>query len=262
MSLIIQNLSVSLNSKEILKDISLTVKPGEIHALMGPNGSGKSTLAGSLMGNESYQVQSGKCKVQIDGKDILRLKTEERAREGLFLAFQNPIAIPGVTVANLIRTAVNLTGSENKEITTAKNNPALSMWDFNKKILETAKHFHIPQEFLTRSLNEEFSGGEKKKLEMLQAVMLKPKFAIFDEIDTGLDVDALQIVAEGISELKKNGSGIIIITHYNRILKYAIPNYVHILVDGSIVETGDKRLALEIEKNGYKKWVKSVNVKT
>src|SRR3989338_5085238 len=173
MSLIIDHLSVSLNSKEILHDISLMIKSGEIHALMGPNGSGKSTLAGSLMGNETYKVKGERLKVKVDDKDITNLKTEERAREGLFLAFQNPIAVPGVTVPNLLRTALNLSKNP-PESKRSVNNPALSFSEFNKRLLTTSKQFNIPQEFLKRSLNEEFSGGEKKKLEMLQAVMLKP----------------------------------------------------------------------------------------
>ncbi|MBI5452494.1 ABC transporter ATP-binding protein [Candidatus Gottesmanbacteria bacterium] len=270
MSLKIKNLSVSLGEKQILKDISLEIKPGTIHAIMGPNGSGKSTLAQALMGNPNYKIQNPKSKIQINNKNIINYGPDERAREGLFLAFQNPTAIPGVSVANLLKTAYQLVKSKNKESrhkvgirdavnahssqTASGHNPALSVWQFNEMLVEKAKKLGIPQEFLRRSLNEAFSGGEKKKLEMLQALVLEPKYAIFDEIDTGLDVDALKIVAKAIDELKKTGCGVVVITHYQRILKFAKPDFVHILVKGKIVASDGGKLAQTVEKSGYKKW--------
>ena len=258
MSLTIKNLFASLSNKQILKGIDLKVNSGETHAIMGPNGSGKSTLAGVLMGNPAYIINppagGQKSKIKINDKNIIDLKPDERARMGLFLAFQNPVSIPGVTVANLLRTVYRLVKSKNKESRRTGHNPVLSVWQFNEQLIEKAKRLSIPSEFLKRSLNEEFSGGEKKKLEMLQATVLEPKFAIFDEIDTGLDVDALRIVARGIEELKKIKTGILIITHYQRILRFVKPDFVHILISGKIVTSGDSKLAKEVEKNGYKKW--------
>ena len=192
----------------------------------------------------------------MNGTQIIKLKPDERARQGLFLAFQNPISIPGVTVANLLRTAYQLRKKQKTKNKKQKklHNPALSVWEFNERLVVAAKKLGIPQEFLRRSLNEEFSGGEKKKIEMLQAIILEPKYAIFDEIDTGLDVDALKIVANAISLLKKHGTGVLLITHYQRILRYVKPDFVHIVVAGRIVENGNYRLAEEIERNGYNKW--------
>ncbi len=256
MSLLINNLSVYLDKRQILDGINLEVKQGTIHAIMGPNGSGKSTLAQALMGNSAYEIRSGK--LEVGKKDIRDLKPDEKAREGLFLAFQNPVAIPGVNVANLLKTAYQIT-KEPFDFAQGKQkklyNPALSVWKFNEMLVEKAKKLGIPQEFLRRSLNEAFSGGEKKKLEMLQAVVLSPKYAIFDEIDTGLDVDALRIVARAIDELKRMGCGVLVITHYQRILKFAHPDFVHILVKGKIAVSGGEKLAIEVEKNGYRKWV-------
>ncbi len=253
MSLKIVNLSVFLKDRQILKGINLEVESGTLHVIMGPNGSGKSTLAQALMGNTTYEIQNPKSKIQINKINIINLKTDERGRLGLFLAFQNPVGIPGVTVAQLLRTAYQLTHKDNKK-GKAGHNPALSVWKFNEMLLEKAKKLGIAQDFLRRGLNETFSGGEKKKLEMLQAIVLTPAYAIFDEIDTGLDVDALKIVAKGIDTLKRNGTGVIVITHYQRILKYAKPDFVHILVGGKIVESGKPDLAKNVEKNGYKKW--------
>lgn len=257
MSLLISHLSVALNERTILTDINLEIIPGSLHALMGPNGSGKSTLAGALMGDEKYKVSTkGRSSVgrkmqnstvTIDGKNIIGLATDERAREGLFLAFQNPIAIPGVNVANLLRTAYQKRQKEKKQ------SPA-SLMEFNTKLLAKATMLGIQKDFLRRSLNEEFSGGEKKKLEMLQAIVLSPKYAVFDEIDTGVDVDALKIIAQSIAQLKRNGIGVLVITHYQRILRYARPDRVHILVNGTVVESGDASLAQEVEKEGYKRW--------
>lgn len=244
MSLIINNLSVFLGQRKIIDSLNMEVQPGKVHAIMGPNGSGKSTLAQVLMGNQNYRANCTSLK--LNGTDLTLMKTDERARAGLFLAFQNPLPIPGVNVANLLRTAYqSSTKGENTE----------SVWKFNEQLLKKAKLLNIPQEFLRRSLNEAFSGGEKKKLEMLQAIALSPRYAIFDEIDTGLDIDALRIVAAGINTLKKAGSGILIITHYQRILRYLKPDYIHILISGRIVESGNYKLSHKIEKIGYNKWV-------
>ncbi len=247
MSLSISHFFASLQDRIIVNDVSLEIAPGALHALMGPNGSGKSTLAAALMGDGKYQVENPKSTVKINGKDILGMSTDERAREGLFLAFQNPIAIPGVNVANLLRTASQKGNTQKKQSTA-------SLITFNKELLATATRLGIQKEFLRRSLNEEFSGGEKKKLEMLQAIVLSPKYAVFDEIDTGVDVDALKTIALSIAELKQKGTGVMVITHYQRILRYARPDFVHILVNGSIVASGDASLAQEVEKEGYKKW--------
>lgn len=263
MSLTVTHLWVSVDGKQILRDINLGIKPGKIHALMGPNGSGKSTLAQVLMGNPSYKIQnpnlleknSGQAKIQINGENIRDKAPDERAKMGLFLAFQNPVSVPGVSVANLLRSAYQAKKGEAKP-KKASSNPALSVWKFNEHLVEKAKLLGIPQEFLKRGLNEDFSGGEKKKLEMLQAVMLSPKYTIFDEIDTGLDVDALKTVAKTIELLRQSGAGILIITHYQRILRFAKPDYVHILIDGEIAESGSHQLAHEVEKSGYKRWVK------
>lgn len=265
MSLTIKNLSVAIGDKNILSGVNLEVFAGKIHALMGPNGSGKSTLAATLMGDPGYNIKNPAppaggqgSKIKINDKEITGLKPDERGRTGLFLAFQNPIAVPGVSVANLLKTAYQLQKNQKSKFKKQKktHNPALSVWEFNEMLVKKARELSIPQEFLRKSLNEEFSGGEKKKLEMLQALVLSPKYAIFDEIDTGLDVDALKIVASGISRLKKEGSGILIITHYLRILKYVRPDFVHVLVKGKMVESGNYKLAEEIEKKGYKKWMK------
>lgn len=247
-TLSISNLHVSIDQKEILRGVSLTIKTGEVHTIMGPNGSGKSTLVYALMGHPAYKIQSSKSKVQINGKNIINLPAEERAKAGLFLAFQSPIAVPGVSVINLLRST--------QDAPQKTQNPLLfrhsiSMIEFIKTIKEHAKILHIDESFLSRGIHDGFSGGEKKKMEMLQALTLAPKFAIFDEIDTGLDVDALKVVAHGIDILSKKGTGVIIITHYQRILKYVKPDFVHILVNGKIVKTGKASLARAIEEHGY-----------
>lgn len=254
MSLIVKKLSVFSGKKQILKDVNLEIKEGTISALMGPNGSGKTTLALTLAGSKNLGLRieipaspAGKYELRMDGRNIKNLKPDERARLGLFLAFQNPVAIPGVSVANLLRAAYQAIH---------KHNPALNVWDFNKMLVEKAKLLHIPQEFLGRSVNADFSGGEKKKIEILQALVLKPKYIILDEIDTGLDVDALKIVADSIKQLKNSGCGILIITHYLRILKHLTPDLVHILADGKIVAFGGYELAKEVEKRGYGRWTK------
>lgn len=260
MTLKIKNLEADLEKKKILKGINLDITQGKIHAIMGPNGSGKSTLAQVIMGNPAYEVTNPKSQIILNGNQILHKKTEERAKSGIFLAFQNPVTVPGVSVANLLKTAyqtVHKPLGDGKNKKTSVHNPALSVWDFHTLLVREAEKLSIAKELLGRSLNDGFSGGEKKKIEMLQAIILAPHYAIFDEIDTGLDVDALKSVAMGIKKLKEKGTGVLIITHYQRILKFAIPDTVFILVDGKIVDKGSKKLAFEIEKNGYKQWLRS-----
>jgi len=255
----ISNFQAAVEDKSILHGVTITVSPGEVHAVMGPNGSGKSTLAYALMGHPSYTVDpASQC--FLDGKNILELSPDERARAGLFLAFQSPIAIPGITVVNLLRTAYQEIHGEKKQTQEVAQNPVLqrrwqaggmSIQEFTKRMKEYGKELAMNDNFFTRSIHDGFSGGEKKKLEMLQALVLAPKFAIFDEIDTGLDVDALKVVAHGIDMLTKQGTGVIVITHYQRILQYLKPDAVHVLVKGSIVKSGKAALAKKIEKNGY-----------
>lgn len=262
----IKNLHISIEGKEVLKGTSLVVTPGQVHAIMGPNGSGKSTLAYALMGHPSYkcQMQNAQCRIKIGNKNLLKLSTEERARAGLYLALQSPIAITGVSVMQLLRTAYQelhrITTSHKKNI----QNPVLARrWqangialpEFMAKVKESAHKLRLNESFLDRNVHDGFSGGEKKKAEMLQALVFAPKFAIFDEIDTGLDVDALQIVGKGINQLRRGNTGVIIITHYNRILRYVTPDVVHVLVHGKIVDTGNATLAKKIEKEGYAKYV-------
>lgn len=241
MKLSIQNVRISVEGKEIIHGISLEVRSREVHAIMGPNGSGKSTLGNGLMGHPSY---STKGKILLDGKDISKRKTHERAKFGIFLALQSPLAIPGVTVANLLRSA-------RQEVRAIQNPVFVRQWKGITQLKEYAKQLHLDESFLSRGLNDGFSGGEKKKMELLQALMLEPKFALFDEIDTGLDIDALKIVASAIGMLKNKGTGILIITHYQRILKYLKPDYVHVLIDGAIVKSENAHLAETIEKEGY-----------
>lgn len=267
-TLVVSHLRASIENKEILRDVSLRIASGEVHAVMGPNGSGKSTLAYALMGHPSYVISNQSSVIKINGKKINTLPADERAKAGLFLAFQSPIAIPGVSVINLLRSAYQeLHGSAGSPLRAKKesgvgktaligrwNVTDMSLADFTAIVKKHARDLRIEDSFLSRGIHDGFSGGEKKKIEMLQALTLSPKFAIFDEIDTGLDVDALKVVARGVSLLATSGTGVIIITHYQRILKYLKPDVVHILVKGKIVKTGKASLAREIEDKGYKRY--------
>lgn len=242
----IKDLRAAVDGKEILRGVNLTVKPGEVHAIMGPNGSGKSTLAQVLAGKEDYEVLGGS--VTFNGKDLFELKAEDRAREGMFLAFQYPIEIPGVSNVNLLKTAVN-------EIKKYRGEEQIDALDFLKMIKEKMKLVEMPQDLLNRSVNEGFSGGEKKRNEVFQMAVLDPKLAILDETDSGLDIDALRIVANGVNSLRKPTNAFIVVTHYQRLLDYIVPDFVHILYKGRIIKSGDKSLALFLEEKGYD-WVK------
>ena len=242
----IENLHAEVEDKAILKGLNLHVKPGEIHAIMGPNGAGKSTLASIVAGKEDYEVTEGN--IELDGEDISELAPEERAHKGVFLSFQYPVEIPGVTVTNFIKTAIN----ESRKAQGLDDMPAKDML---KKIREKSELLEIDRKFLSRSINEGFSGGEKKRNEIFQMAMLEPKLAILDETDSGLDIDALRIVANGVNKLKSKDNAVIVITHYQRLLDYIIPDFVHVLHDGKIVKTGDASLAMKLEKQGYD-WVK------
>ena len=238
----IENLHVSIDGKEILKGLSLDVKPGEIHAIMGPNGSGKSTLSSVIAGNEDYEVVKGN--IFFNGENIEDLSADERANRGIFMSFQYPVAIPGITVTNFIKTAIN----SNLKARGEKEMPAGEMLE---KIREKSKLLEIDSKFLSRSLNEGFSGGEKKRNEIFQMAMLEPNLAILDETDSGLDIDALKVVANGVNKLKNDDNAIVIITHYQRLLDYITPDFVHVLQEGKISKSGDKSLALELEEKGY-----------
>jgi Fe-S cluster assembly ATP-binding protein len=242
----INNLVAEIDGKEILKGLNLEVKPGEVHAIMGPNGAGKSTMASVIAGREDYEVTQGT--IELDGEDIGELAPEERAHEGIFLSFQYPVEIPGVTVTNFIKTAIN----ETRKATGLEDMPAKDMLNM---IREKSILLNIDRKFLSRSLNEGFSGGEKKRNEIFQMAMLEPKLAILDETDSGLDIDALKVVANGVNKLKSSDNAFIIITHYQRLLDYIVPDFVHVLHDGKIVKTGDASLALELEAKGYD-WIK------
>ncbi len=244
----IKDLKASVDGKEILKGINLEVKPGEVHAIMGPNGSGKSTLSSVLAGNERFEVDGGE--VQFNGKDLLDLSAEDRAREGLFLSFQYPVEIPGVSMVNFMKAAVN---AKRKYL----GQEPISAQDFLKTLRDKKKIVEIDDRLTSRSVNEGFSGGEKKKNEIFQMAMLEPKLSILDETDSGLDIDALKIVAQGVNKLKTPETSTIVITHYQRLLDYIVPDYVHILYKGRIVKSGTKELALEMEEKGYD-WIKSL----
>ena len=238
----INNLHVRIGEREILKGLNLEVQPGEVHAIMGPNGTGKSTLASALTGKEEYEVTAGE--VTFCSKNLLEMEADERAREGLFLAFQYPVEIPGVTVTNFMKAAVNAKRKhEGKEPIAAK--------DFLALMRDKAALVEISKEFLSRSLNEGFSGGEKKRNEIFQMAMLEPKLAILDETDSGLDIDALKIVSNGVNTLRNAGNAFLIITHYQRLLNYIVPDFVHVMYDGKIVKSGGKELALQLEAQGY-----------
>ena len=242
----IKNLGCRIGDQEILKGLNLKVNKGEVHAIMGPNGSGKSTLASAVAGNETYEVIKGD--ILFKGENIIELAPEERAHKGIFLSFQYPIEIPGITVTNFIKTSIN---SNLK----ARGENEMSARDMLKKIREKAALLEIDSKFLSRSLNEGFSGGEKKRNEIFQMAMLEPSLSILDETDSGLDIDALKIVANGVNKLKNKNNAIIVITHYQRLLDYIVPDYVHVLHDGKIVKSGSKDLAHELEEKGYD-WIK------
>lgn len=246
--LVVKNLHVNIGDKEILKGVDLTVKQGEIHAIMGPNGTGKSTLAYTLMGHPSYEVTAGEA--WFKGQNILELEPDERSRLGLFLAFQYPVAIPGVTVANFLRTALNARRrAENPD------DKGVPVPEFRKMLKEKMDVLKMDHTFAGRYLNDGFSGGEKKRAEILQMAALKPEIAILDETDSGLDIDALRIVADGVNALTGSDMGVLVITHYQRLLNYIKPDYVHIMLDGRIVESGGPDLALHLEEQGYD-WVR------
>lgn len=247
----IKNLHARIEEREILKGLHLDVKPGEVHAIMGPNGSGKSTLASVLAGKEDYEVTEGS--IEFNGKDFLELEPNERAGEGLFLAFQYPVEIPGVSNTNFLKEAVN-------SVRNYRGEEPLDAARFLKMMREKAKLVEIDQSFLKRSVNEGFSGGEKKRNEIFQMAVLDPKLAVLDETDSGLDIDALKIVANGVNQLRSADRSFIVITHYQRLLNYIVPDVVHVLYNGQIVKTGDKSLALELEEKGYEQIKKDVAV--
>ncbi|MDA0684135.1 MAG: Fe-S cluster assembly ATPase SufC [Bacteroidetes bacterium] len=252
--LTINNLHVSIEEeqKEILKGLNLEVKPGEVHAIMGPNGSGKSTLASVLAGRDGYEVTEGS--VTFDGEDLLELEADERAREGLFLAFQYPVELPGVSMANFLKQAVN-------SVREHRGQDALSAGDFLKLMKEKAAIVSLDPSLKARAVNEGFSGGEKKRSEIFQLALLDPKLAILDETDSGLDIDALRIVADGVNGLRNENRSFVLITHYQRLLDYIVPDFVHVLVDGRIVLSGGKELALQLEEKGYD-WIKDEQTQT
>jgi Fe-S cluster assembly ATP-binding protein len=242
----IKNLHASVEDKNILRGIDLTVNPGEVHAIMGPNGSGKSTLASVIAGKEEYEVSKGE--ILLEGEDIEELSAEERAHKGVFMSFQYPVEIPGVTVTNFMKTAIN----ETRKAQGMDDMPANEML---KMIREKSEMLEIDRKFLSRSLNEGFSGGEKKRNEIFQMAMLEPKLAILDETDSGLDIDALRIVANGVNKLRNKDNAVVVITHYQRLLDHIVPDFVHVLYEGRIVKSGGKELAHELEEKGYD-WIK------
>ena len=246
--LTIENLHAKVEGKEILNGIDLDVKSGEVHAIMGPNGSGKSTLSAVIAGHQDYLVTKGA--MLLDGEDLSEFDAEERAHKGVFLSFQYPIEIPGVSVTNFIKTAINAS----RKAKGIEDMPANVML---KKIREKSSLLNIDSRFLSRSLNEGFSGGEKKRNEIFQMAMLEPKLSVLDETDSGLDIDALKIVANGVNKLKSKDNAIIVITHYQRLLEYIVPDFVHVLFDGKIVKSGTKKLAVELEEKGYD-WIKEM----
>jgi len=248
----IENLHAGVEGRDILKGLSLEIKPGEVHAIMGPNGSGKSTLASVLAGREDYEITDGT--IDYLGKDLLDMGPEERAREGVFLAFQYPVEIPGVNTTYFLRAAAN-------EVRKHRGEEELDAVGFLKLVKEKMKILELPESFLKRPVNAGFSGGEKKRNEIFQMAVLEPKFAVLDETDSGLDIDALRVVSEGVNKLKSADNAQLVITHYQRLLDYIVPDFVHVLVDGKIVRSGDKGLALELEEKGYD-WIINEVVET
>ena len=242
----IRNLHATVEGTEILKGVDLTINQGEIHALMGPNGSGKSTLANTLLGHPKYKVTKGD--ILVDGQSVVDLSPDKRAKKGLFLAFQYPVAVPGVTMFSFLRAAYNAVHTDEK-------NQAPTIFDFKDTLAERMKLLEMDESFMNRYLNEGFSGGEKKRAEILQLAMLKPKFAVLDETDSGLDIDALRVVAEGVTKIANKDLGILVITHYQRILKYIMPTYVHVMYEGRITASGGQELSLKLEEKGYG-WLK------
>jgi len=243
-SLKIENLSASIEDKEILRNLSLTIPKGEVHAIMGPNGSGKSTLAKVLSGHPDYEVTGGS--VSLDDEEILGLEPDEISRLGLFLAFQYPMEVPGVSIANFIRAARNARLADGEKVKAV---------DFYKELYQKMDDLGMDRKFTSRSLNDGFSGGEKKRCEILQMSMLDPKYCILDETDSGLDIDALRVVSEGVNRMRNPDRGILVITHYQRLLEYIVPDYVHVMSEGKIIRTAGKELALELEERGYD-WIK------
>ena len=242
----IKNIHANIEGKSILKGINLEINPGEVHAIMGPNGSGKSTLASVITGKEEYEISEGD--ILFENESLDEVSPEERDHKGIFMSFQYPIEIPGVTTTNFLKTAIN-------ETKKARGEKEMSAKDMLKMLREKSQLLDIDSKFLSRSINDGFSGGEKKRNEIFQMAMLEPKLAILDETDSGLDIDALKIVANGVNKLKNKNNAILVITHYQRLLDYIVPDYVHVLFDGKIVKSGDKNLALELEKKGYD-WIK------
>ena len=242
----IKDIHAKIEEKSILNGINLEIKPGEVHAIMGPNGSGKSTLASVITGKEEYEITKGK--ILFEKEDLEEVSPEERAHKGIFMSFQYPIEIPGVTITNFLKTAIN-------ETKKARGEKEMSAKDMLKMLREKSNMLEIDGKFLSRSINDGFSGGEKKRNEIFQMAMLEPKLAILDETDSGLDIDALKIVANGVNKLKSQDNAVLVITHYQRLLDYIIPDYVHVLFDGKIVKSGTKDLAHELEKKGYD-WIK------